>query len=175
MGDQGDFSTMQHQVLNYPARKSDSGQDTGGDMHPHLDGPQTHYVAIATVGNDCTFAVDHANVCHRFFHNGLCAATGVKQQGDMQRWKQQSCPTCTELTLRSGDIVLFHGHPSSSCCHGVLATHRSCAAPAFSLPNWCSKARVSFQVRNTTRGWGDQHSELQRRAAQAQREANIFS
>ncbi|KAI9021287.1 hypothetical protein DFJ74DRAFT_672503 [Hyaloraphidium curvatum] len=147
MVDKGNPNALQMQVIKYrPGRTTD-----GGDFHPHLDGPQTGWVAIASIGHSVRFCVDLYTRCRRFFHKGWCPATGVKQAGDMTRWKSQSCFSCTELDLNSGDIILFHGNPLSGCSHGVLGTMRDRPGPS-SLPRWAKGVRLSFQLRNMPAG-----------------------
>lgn len=101
-GDVDDTSKMCNQVLYYPALAAGRGTEsnTGGDMHPHLDGPFTGWVAIATIGGSADFCVDDDRRCHRFFDRGVCPATNVKQAKDMRRWKAQVCHPLKLLLLR---------------------------------------------------------------------------
>lgn len=119
--------------------------------HPHVDGNQTGWVAIASIGHGVDFAVDLSSRCHKYFHKGYCPATGVRSKGNMQLWKSQFCPTCRVINLRSGDLILFYGNPEGQCCHGVLGT-RADQRGHPGLPRWAQKVRMSFQVRNMRKG-----------------------
>lgn len=137
-----------------PDNKPKTEKNTGGDFHVHLDGPATGWVAIASLGCNAEFCVDDSRRCHRFFHEGKCPASGMKQAKDMQRWKTCVCATCIVIELQSGDIALFSGNPRSRCAHGVLGvgTRRRQETAGHALPAYLHKARVSVQVRNLAVG-----------------------
>ena len=68
-----------------------------------------------------------------------------------------ACPTCEEVTLKSGDCVLFFGDPAVGVAHGHLGT-LSGTAPA-GLPSWAYGGRVSSQFRLSA-GWRDARGQI---------------
>jgi hypothetical protein len=81
--------------------------------------------------------------CKRCWTGGGRGTPGKKWRD----WHKVACATCLELTLASGDVVLFYGAPEAGVAHGTLGTRKG-SAPA-GLPSWCAGGRVSSQYRQT--------------------------
>ena len=76
-----------------------------------------------------------------------------------QQWHAAGkCASCTQLTLRSGDVLLFDARPTRSrsgaygahdghaVAHGVAATLGGTAPEG--LPEWAQGCRVALQYRS---------------------------
>tara|TARA_B110000208_G_scaffold52867_1_gene69373 strand:- start:220 stop:573 length:354 start_codon:yes stop_codon:yes gene_type:complete len=89
-------------------------------------------------------------------------------KGQAKKWHSFACPSCNEIDLRSGDVLLFFGDPAAGVAHGSLDTVRMkeeeeeeeeeeggddgsmAAGGPGGLPAWCDNVRVSCQYRLTT-------------------------
>jgi hypothetical protein len=127
-------------------------------MHVHVDKPGTRWVALVAMGDSSTFVLDHAPACDRCFMPARREASGARKivpslsrAGTGERldgpkeWHNTPCASCRELTLASGDCILFNGDPAAGVAHGCLGTQAN-TAPA-GLPRWCYGGRVSCQYR----------------------------
>lgn len=94
-----------------------------------------------SLGDSSIFMIDHAPGCERCWTGGGRDTPG-KKWGD---WRKCECTNCHELTLASGDCLLFYGDSSAGVGHGTLAMYRGTAPP--DLPEWCRGGRVSCQYR----------------------------
>jgi hypothetical protein len=115
----------------------------GSRMHVHVDKPGTRWVGLIALGDASTFLLDHAPRCKRCWTGGGTGTPGKT----WKQWHSVSCPTCREVTLASGDCLLFFAAPSAGVAHGTLATLRGTAPDG--LPSWCYGGRVSCQYRQT--------------------------
>ena len=70
-------------------------------MHVHVDKRGTRWVALMAVGDSSTFVFDHVPSCQR------CYTGGGQGTGKQQEWHKKHCPSCKEITLASGDCLLF--------------------------------------------------------------------
>mmetsp|Transcript_19512 Transcript_19512/g.47870 ORF Transcript_19512/g.47870 Transcript_19512/m.47870 type:complete len:147 (+) Transcript_19512:731-1171(+) len=122
-------------------------------LHMHVDqDKKASTVMVVSLGDDVEMLFDGSTGCKRLeacttyieARNG--AGGSPKPFADLQDvWRKCECGTCTSLTLRSGDILLFDGLPSKHIAHGVRGTSPN-KAPV-SLPGWLQKCRVSLQYR----------------------------
>ena len=153
-------------------------------MHVHVDQPGTRWVALMTLGATSKFVVDNALKCERCFtrsslpkHKSLRIVPNLSRggtgggKGQAKKWHSFACPSCNEIDLRSGDVLLFFGDPATGVAHGSLDTVRmmieeeeeeeeeeaeeerdggSRAGGPGGLPAWCDNVRVSCQYRLTT-------------------------
>ena len=106
--------------------------------------PQIAQVVVASVGADVTFALDYGPDCERIvaYEKAMGDVKGTTLKAEA---KGACCSTCVEVTLSSGDIIIFDGHPGSGVAHGVLDTHRGTEPE--DLPTWARDCRVSMQFR----------------------------
>ena len=129
------------QILRF--RSGVSTHAAGNRMHVHVDKPGTRWVALLSLGESSTFLLDHAPQCKRCWTGGGKGTAGAKWKD----WHSVDCATCREVTLRSGDCLLFFAAPEAGVAHGTLATHKGTAPEG--LPSWCYGGRVSCQFRQT--------------------------
>ena len=141
-GDRGAPSVGEAQILRFLSGGGGGGGG-GSRMHVHVDKPGTRWVAICALGDTSTFLLDHAPGCRRCWTGGGAGTPGAKWAD----WHKVSCDSCREVTLRSGDCLLFYGDPAAGVAHGVLGTRKGSAPPG--LPSWCQGGRVSCQFRQT--------------------------
>ena len=140
-------------------------------LHMHVDNdPRAGHVAILSLGHTCTAVVDHVARCTRctraadgaFVANpfatelrfGRSVATASSREAFGPPWFERECSTCQEITLDSGDCLVFDGHPTAGVAHGVLcvlppsrAVNPFTKAVARALPEWAAECRVSVQYR----------------------------
>jgi len=119
--------------------------EEGGRMHPHLDATGTEAVVILSLGAPAVFFVDQKKRCKASLTKECWCIGNTTAQGK-GHWvcKQDciegelldrrcvpcatggvgiACPTCTEgeVTLFSGDVLVFHGASKTGIVHGVRA------------------------------------------------------
>ena len=100
---------------------------------------------LERVGYRSTFVLDHALACDRCFMKGRSRAGTGEKLGGAKAWHTTACASCHELTLASGDCLLFNGDPDAGIAHGSLGTQANTAPRG--LPAWCYGGRVSCQFR----------------------------
>jgi hypothetical protein len=133
----GKVVTGEAQILRFRAA---ARAGVGDRMHVHVDKRGTRWVALMAVGDSSTFVFDHAPSCQR------CYTGGGQGTGKQQEWHKKHCPSCKEITLASGDCLLFFGDPDAGVAHGSLGTQAKTAPSG--LPAWATRGgRVSCQYR----------------------------
>ena len=156
------------------SRRGGGGGRRGNRMHVHLDKHGTRWVALLSLGATSKFVVDNALLCERCFirstrpeHAARRIAPNLSRggtgagAGEAKQWHTFACPSCREIDLQSGDVLLFFGDPRAAVAHGSLDTvptkpaedagaAATGAAGPSGLPAWCDGVRVSCQYRLTT-------------------------
>ena len=129
------------------AKKKELGHPSGDHLHDHVDqDPKVETVVIMSLGARVIMSFDDATCCEKFI---ACKEAMGKCNGDEKhRYLSVQCSTCNKITLCSGDIVIFNGHPSAGIAHAIIDTlpdvdqERNNKSPA-----WLQDCRVSFQYR----------------------------
>jgi hypothetical protein len=117
----------------------------GDHMHAHVDSdPAVERVTLMSIGDTVRIALDHGAGCRRLAAcNAQMTKAATKEGKD--EWMSAACPTCQEVELGSGDVLIFDGRPSAQVVHGILDTLPG-TGPA-GLPAWATGCRVSVQYR----------------------------
>ena len=64
-----------------------------------------------------------------------------------KKWSEIECERCQEIVVRSGDIVLFNGHPTACVAHGVIGKIAGETGPTEGMPTWAQGCRLGVQYR----------------------------
>jgi hypothetical protein len=136
----GEMMIGESQILRFKSVKQNR-------MHVHLDCPGSRWVAITSLGDTGKFVFDNARNCNRCYIQGNNRGGTGDNAIHAKKWHTVNCPNCTPVDLRSGDVLLFYGHPNALVAHGSMGTiPNTCPA---SLPDWAKKCRISCQYRLT--------------------------
>ena len=138
----GSVQILRFRSTEYKGKMKSKGGDR---IHMHVDKDKAvGTVALFSVGETVRFALDQhkppQQCCKR-----VVTHTAGADRALSRGWHETNCGSCQEVELRSGDVMLFDGHPTAGLAHGVLDTVAG-TAPA-GLPEWARKCRVSLQYR----------------------------
>ena len=135
--------------------------ETSDCLHPHVDqDARASTVLLLSLGDTANLFFDDDDRCARVAACTKTLQMEVERQADRRRgdkrgadkdkhaWRGTQCDTCTNVTMRSGDVLLFNGHPSAKLAHGVIGTAKP--SDGLNMPPWATGCRLTLQYRQLT-------------------------
>ena len=124
-----------------PKKQKTAGESMGDTLHMHVDqDSDVDRVVLISIGCTSRMVIDDKRTCQRIGHCEMNMVTAH----DKDQWKEP-CKTCQVIEVKSGDVVIFDGHPSANVAHGILDTLDE--PDIEGLPLWAQGCRVSVQYR----------------------------
>ena len=94
--------------------------DKGDGLHMHVDqDKEVHSVVLLSLGATVLFALDDQSACKRYKACNAAMGKGVRPAEKVAALRTE-CESCKVIEMRSGDVLVFDGHPDRGIAHGVL-------------------------------------------------------